>query len=300
MLTLLPAPLVGAIAATLYLISIVFFAVAILVIAAINLIPFKPLNRLCAWLLYQQIIPWWTSANKLIMWLTTRTVWDVQGNGGLHQDKWYLLMSNHQTWLDILVLYQVFSRKTPMLKFFMKQELLWTLPVGGLACWVLGYPFLRRHSKDYLKKHPEKKGKDIESIVKACHKLKERPSAVLNYLEGGRFTSEKHQKQNSPFKHLLKPRTGGFAFVLNELGEQLDYIIDVTIIYPDKNISFWDFMCGRVGKIIVRYELIPVDEQWLGNYVTDKEYRKKLHRNLTALWHSKDQLIDELLPQEEA
>jgi len=49
--------------------------------------------------------------------------------------------------VDILVLEKVFNRKVPMLKFFIKKELLWTLPVAGWAAWLLDFPFMERYHK---------------------------------------------------------------------------------------------------------------------------------------------------------
>ena len=41
----------------------------------------------------------------------------------------------------------------------------------GFAWWALDYPFLYRHSAEYLKEHPEQKGKDFEATRKACEKF---------------------------------------------------------------------------------------------------------------------------------
>ena len=241
MLSFLPKPVLGTFAGILYLFSLLLFSLLIIVVALLAMIPIGPLQKFFHWVLHKQLLSWWQDFNNFIMWLTAKIEWDVEGVGAISVDDWYLLVSNHLSWLDILVLQRVFNRRAPFLKFFMKQELLWQLPLGGLACWLLGYPFLKRYSKDYLKKHPEKKGKDVESVLKACQKLKQSPSAVLNYIEGTRFTQEKHQKQNSPFKHLLKPKYAGFAFLLNELSDQIKHMINVTIVYPHHMSGIWDF-----------------------------------------------------------
>ena len=56
-------------------------------------------------------------------------------------------VSNHRSWVDILVLQAVFNRRIPFLKFFLKQQLIW-VPFLGLAWWALDFPFMRRHSAD--------------------------------------------------------------------------------------------------------------------------------------------------------
>ncbi len=67
----------------------------------------------------------------------------MQGVDSLHQRGWYLVSSNHQSWVDILVLQRIFHGRIPFLKFFLKQELIW-VPVIGLAWWALDFPFMKR------------------------------------------------------------------------------------------------------------------------------------------------------------
>ncbi|MCE6984794.1 acyltransferase, partial [Pseudomonas frederiksbergensis] len=79
-------------------------------------------------------------------------------------------------------------------------------------------------------------------------KFRGKPTAIFNFAEGTRFTQAKHRQQQSPFKHLLKPKAGGVAFVLAALGEQLDALLDVTIVYPgDKAPGFWDLLSGNLA-----------------------------------------------------
>jgi 1-acyl-sn-glycerol-3-phosphate acyltransferase len=181
----------------------------------------------------------------------------------------------------------------------MKKELLWTLPVAGLACWILGFPFMKRYSKNYLKKHPEKAGKDLEITKKACEKFKNQPITIVNFIEGTRFTPQKRERQASPYKHLLKPKAGGFAFVLSAMSGHLNHIVNTTIIYPPET-NLWRFMCGKTKKIIVRYEVTPVPPELIGDYFHNKEFRIRLQRWLNQFWHEKDQLIENTLQKEKA
>jgi len=182
----------------------------------------------------------WISGNSAWMALTQRTTWDVQGLDGLNANSWYMVNSNHQSWVDILVLQHLLNRRIPLLKFFLKQQLIW-VPVMGLAWWALEFPFMRRHTEDYLKKHPEMRGKDQETTRKACEKYALIPTSVMNFLEGTRFTQAKQAKQQSPYRHLLKPKAGGMAMALNAMGDKFQAVLDVTIVYPDGPISFKDF-----------------------------------------------------------
>lgn len=296
MLTFLPRFILGPFAFILYILNTAIVPLTALLLALISfLIPIPPLRRAISWFNHVIIPVLWAESSNFIMWLTTKTEWDIQGTGPLSTEGWYLLVSNHQSWLDILVFEKVFIHKVPHIKFFMKRALLITLPIAGLACWALGYPFVTRYSKEYLEKHPEKKGKDLEITRKACEKFKDQPVTIANYVEGTRFTKAKQAAQKSPYHHLLKPRAGGFAFVLSAMQGHLHGILNTTIIYPDPKTNLWQFMCGRTRKIIVRYELLPLSEVPMGDYFNDVQFQHDFHDWLNHFWHKKDQLIDSIL-----
>ena len=299
MLTFLPSPILGCIALTLYALNTLFISIAALVLFVISLIlPIRSWRNFFSLLLHELIPTAWAASNNFIMWLTTKTQWEIHGTGELDEKGWHLLICNHISWLDIIVLEKVFAHKIPMLKFFMKRELLWTLPVAGVVCWILGFPFVQRYSKEYLKKHPEKAGRDLENTKKLCEKFKDQPMTIANYVEGGRINKERHQEQASPYKHLLKPKAGGFAFVLAVMEDRLSTIINTTIVYPDPKTTLWQFCCGKIKKIIVHYEVIPIDKELIGDYHQDKKYRVQVQQWLNQLWHEKDLLIDQTLQKE--
>lgn len=236
----------------------------------------------------------WISNNKGWMKLLGRTRWQVEGLEGFDYQHSYLITSNHQSWVDILVLQYVLNRRIRPLKFFLKQVLIW-VPVIGLAWWALGFPFMKRYSKAYLDKHPEKRGKDLETTRKTCAKFRGKPTAIFNFAEGTRFTQAKHDQQQSPFRHLLKPKAGGIAFVLDAMGEQLESIIDVTIHYPDGAPGFWDLLCGRVRRIVVEFEELAIPQAFLGkSYDQDEEYRVAFQQWINRLWEKKDQRLQQL------
>ncbi|MFW3897964.1 acyltransferase [Pseudomonas putida] len=237
----------------------------------------------------------WAEIDKLIFALCIPTVWDVRGNSNLRLDTSYLAVSNHQTWVDIPALIQVLNRKIPFFKFFLKKELIW-VPLLGLAWWALDYPFMKRYSKAFLDKHPHLKGQDLEITKAACELFKRQPVTVVNYLEGTRFTEAKRAAQQSPYKHLLKPKAGGVAFVLAALGEQLDALLDVTIVYPgDKAPGFWDLVSGSIPRVIVDIEVRELDPAlWAGDYETDPAVRQAVQAWVNQLWHDKDERIERL------
>jgi 1-acyl-sn-glycerol-3-phosphate acyltransferase len=229
------------------------------------------------------------------MALTQRTVWDVQGLDALDAHSWYLVNSNHQSWVDILVLQHLLNRRIPLLKFFIKHELIW-VPVMGLAWWALEFPFMRRHSEEYLKQHPEMRGKDQETTRQACAKYALIPTSVMNFLEGTRFTAAKHAKQKSPYRHLLKPKAGGMALALNAMGDKFQSILDITIVYPDGAPTFVDFAGGKMRRVIVRVRSLPVPQHLLqGDYGQDPVFREAFSQWVQQLWREKDALIAQLL-----
>lgn len=237
----------------------------------------------------------WAEICKAIFALLTPTHWDIRCDVPLRQDTSYLVISNHQSWVDIPALVQAFNRKTPYFKFFLKQELIW-VPFLGLAFWALDYPFMKRYSKDTLAKHPELRGKDLDITRAACEKFRDMPVTVVNYLEGTRFTPKKHERQQSPYQHLLKPKSGGVAFVLAALGEKLDALLDVTVVYPTAQApGFSDLIMGRVPRVIVdiRVTTLP-DWVWQGDYENDREFRARFQTWVSKLWHDKDARIAQL------
>lgn len=275
--------------------NIFIIPTGILLFALIRRIPIKPIQHIANWVVYQLLVPIWIDLYKVILQFGSRTQWVVTQKGELKTDGWYFLMSNHCSWLDILVLTAVTNRKIPSPKFFMKQELLWSLPIIGIGCWLLDFPFMKRHSKEYLKKHPEQRHKDIETTRKKCALFKKQPVTIINFLEGTRFTQEKHSKLQSPYQHLLPPKAGGMAFSLAAMEGVLHDMIDVTLYYHPKGQSLWDTLCGRVDKIFIDIEVLPIPDSLRGDYIQDAAFKKQFQQWLNARWQRKDEKIAQMI-----
>lgn len=280
----------GLVVALLISANTLLWPVVLMIAAFFRLLPWRPWHNW--WNEFMHKIPvYWTDINKVIMGCLLKTQWEIEGLNDIKKDDWYLLISNHQAWTDILVLQMVFNRKIPIIKFFMKKQLLWSLPLAGWACWLLDYPFMERYSKEFIAKHPELKGKDLETTRKACEKFKHTPTAVLSFVEGTRFTVEKHQRQDSPYQHLLRPRAGGIAFTMSAMGEYFHKVLDVTIVYSHFKPNLWNFFCGRINKIVVNVATFPVTADLIGDYENDRTYRSQFQAWLNSIWQHKDQLI---------
>jgi len=237
----------------------------------------------------------WIGTNNAIFRLMGSLPLDVRGLEGLSLREWYLVVSNHRSWVDILVLQAVFNRRIPFLKFFLKQQLIW-VPFLGLAWWALDFPFMRRYTSAHLAKYPEDRGKDLAATRRACEKFRLIPTSVMNFVEGTRFTPQKHAAMKSPYRHLLLPRAGGVSFVLSAMGGMLHSKLDVTIAYSTGTPTLWDLCCGRVGTVIVDVRRRPIEE-WLsaGDYMNDPAFRERFQAWLGGVWAEKDALLDRLL-----
>lgn len=290
MLSFLPGPVRGIFSFLLYTVNTLFWVGPLVLFAILKLlIPFRFWQYLSR-ILIDIFVTGWVDVNSFNLWLFNNIRIETQGLDELVKKSWYVVVSNHQSWVDILILQKLFIRKIPFLKFFLKQELIW-VPVLGIAWWALDFPFMKRYSRSFIEKHPHLRGKDIEITRKACEKFKTIPVSIVNFMEGTRYTPEKHQRQQSPFSHLLKPKAGGIAFILNSMGDMVTGIINVTIAYPEGAKSFWQFLCGQIHHVKVHVEVIPVNENIIGNYFEDEHFRDRFQTWVNTLWRDKDKLL---------
>ena len=254
------------------------------------IVPHQPFQQRCArgvmWIAEK-----WVDANLVVLNRMLDTRWELQGDFSPRLDTSYLVLCNHQSWVDIAALVAVLNGRVPYYKFFLKRELVW-IPLLGLAFWALDYPLMRRYSTEYLRKHPEKRGLDLEITRRACEKCRGVPITVVNFPEGTRYTPAKHEAQQSGFRHLLQPKAGGISFVLASIGDQIDTILDVSIVYPDGVPGFWDLLANRVPRVIVDIRQYPLDQQWVrGDYRNDPAFRSRFQHWITELWQQKDERI---------
>lgn len=291
----------GALSSLGYFFNTIFWLIPILIFSFLKLIPIKIWQTFISYLL-DGCATMWISVNNINQNIFSRTKFEVTGLEGVSTKDWYLVISNHRSWVDILVLQRVFNRKIPFLKFFLKKELIW-VPFLGLAWWALDFPFMHRYSKALIAKRPDLKGKDLENTRKACEKFKHKPVSIMNFVEGTRLTDEKHKRQSAAFQHLLKPKAGGIAFVLGTMGEQLHKLLDVTIHYPDGTPSYWDFVSGKVRRIQVQVKVQSIDDllnsdAFGPDYFENPSQRVKFQRWLTELWLEKDKDIQVLASEQ--
>ncbi len=278
----------GCVASVLLVTNVLVIFSAMIPLALLKLVvPLVGVRKLCDRAL-NFLAGTWVRLNSVWIALVQRIKWDVQGIDRLKPRGWYLVSSNHQSWVDILVLQKVFSGKVPFLKFFLKRELLY-VPVMGLAWWALDFPFMRRQGDK------RSMGKDMAETRKSCERFKLIPTSVINFMEGTRFSPAKHAEQKSPYRNLLRPKLGGMTMALATMGDTFDAMLDVTIVYPRGVPTFWDLLSGKVRDVIVRVKevQIPADLK-MGERALEKDYRNHLQAWVAELWSEKDRYIDEL------
>jgi 1-acyl-sn-glycerol-3-phosphate acyltransferase len=206
-----------------------------------------------------------------------------------------LIVANHLSYLDIILLIEFAHGRIPPPKFFLKKELIW-LPFVGLGAWALDMPFMRRYSQAFIAKNPHLRGKDIETTRKSCEKFKSQPTTVINFVEGTRFTDEKHQQKNSPFECLLPPKAGGIAFTLAAMGELFTNILDVSIAYPqNRRHPMFEMLSGQMTHIVIDVRVLEVNDDVIGDYFNNNNFKQRFQQWLNDLWHTKDQRLKQLL-----
>lgn len=283
----------GSMTIILLLLSLGFWGVPVLTVGLLKLVARGDARRRVI-LVLADLTARWVATNNAIFDLMLPTVWDVDGLIDVDRESRYLIFSNHLSWADIFVVLRVFHRRIAFPRFFLKRELAW-FPIIGQAAWALDFPFMRRYTAEYLAAHPEKRGKDLETTRRACQRYREVPVAILNFLEGTRFTEEKRMDQDSPHAHLLRPRIGGVAFVLACLGDQLDGIIDLTIVYPGHVATAWDFVSGRIERVSVHARCFGIPAEFVTDRITEPgPERERFKQWIEQTWREKDDLLRRL------
>ena len=297
MLSFLPSFLLAPFTVVLFVVNTIFWCAPLYVVALAKiLVPSKTWRRGCTRVL-SRIAELWSACNTWGIRLTQRIRLDTEGVEGLARNNSYMVTCNHQSWVDIVTLQMVLNRRIPFPRFFLKRQLIW-VPVLGGAWWALDYPFMKRRSKSYLEKHPERRGEDLETTRRSLEKHGDRPITIMNFLEGTRFRPEKHSDQVSPYRHLLKPKAGGVAFALQTMGARLREMLDVTIVYPAGRAKFRHLFTGRIPEVVVRVrKLVIPDDLRMGRYLEDPVMRERFQAWIRRLWEEKDALIESILEE---
>ena len=280
----------GSLALLILFLSTLLFFIPILVLGLLKLIPNQTLKINCTKRV-DKIAQKWVGINALYIEKSQLIEWKITGLENFKTENWYLVVANHQSWLDIVVLQSILNRKIPVLKFFIKDQLKW-VPFLGFSWWAMGCPFMKRYTPAYLAKHPHKKGKDLKATQKALQLFKQTPATLMSFIEGTRYTTEKSLQQQSPYQHLLKPKAGGIGLVISAMNQQINQLLDVTISYPNGDHSLWNFLCNRMQTIHVHIRQLPIPKEFLSpSLIEDDKTQSEFRQWLNEKWAEKDELI---------
>jgi 1-acyl-sn-glycerol-3-phosphate acyltransferase len=294
---LLPGPLVGLITLIALLATTVAVFAFLLPAILLKLIPYAPLRRGCSRYCVG-VAAQWVAANQLLFRLIHPIQWQIDLRGKFDPRRSYLLICNHQSWADILLLFDVLHGRVPLPRFFLKQQLIY-VPIIGAACWAMDFPFMKRHSKDAIAVNPALRHEDLETTRRACEIYKSEPVTVVNFLEGTRFSETKRLNGSSPYRYLLRPKSGGMSFALNAMGDQFAGLIDVTIAYRQtQKPLLWSWLCGEQDDLALRAEVTPIPAELIhGDYEHDAEFRARFQTWINELWTRKDARLGRLMDQ---
>ncbi len=292
---LLPGYLVGIIKFWMMFAVLLFWFAVMLPGVLLKLVPVHAVQRVasryCVWIATR-----WVGSNHLLYRFLHPMQMEPDIRARLEPGKSYLLVSNHQSWADILVLFDLFHGHTPFARFFMKQQLI-LVPIIGLVCWAMDFPFMKRHSREAIAANPALREQDLQTTRRACEIYRSEPVTVVNFLEGTRFSEAKRRASGSPYKHLLKPKAAGLSFTLNAMGEQFAGIIDVTIAYqPATKSLVWSWLCGEQDQLSLHADLLPLPADLLrGDYDADPEFRARFQAWVNGIWQRKDARLERML-----
>lgn len=294
---LLRGPIAGALTlGTIALSSLILFVFFVPIALVKLILPVPALQRRCTAMLLG-IVDVWVAVISFLFRRISGVHMDVRGVESVNRGESYLLIANHQTWADIAVLAYALHRRIPFPRFFIKHELIW-FPIIGFVCWALDFPFMKRYSKETIARRPHLKDADLVTMRRACEKYRHLPATVANFAEGTRSTAAKRAHTRSPYRHLMRPKSTGAAFMARAMADILSGIIDVTIAYPDAaEPTLWDYACGRLPMVRVRVSVLPLPSHLLRGDHNDPAARHAFQAWMNELWRDKDELLDHLLAE---
>lgn len=253
------------------------------------LLPVPQLQRL-----FTRYLVWiagvlWVGGNHLVLRLVHGAPTGRFVEPTLDPQRSWLVVGNHQSWADILILTDVLWRRAPFPRFFLKRQLLW-VPLIGFVCWAMDMPFMKRHSAAAIAADPSLRSEDLNTTRRACQRFRGTPVTVVNYLEGTRCTPSKRKATGSPYAHLLKPKSAGLTFALHAMGDQFAGIVDLTIAYcPSPYPRVWSFLAGEQRNAYVHARLREMPEQLGASGPSEEaELRGHIKSWVNTVWSEKD------------
>jgi len=244
--------------------SLLFMGAGCLLCALIfTLFPSERTHQMM-WVFYVkwvQMLSWWV--RKLIPNISEKH------NDTFPKNEPFIIVANHYSWIDIIVLYATVYTKTMPFVFVMKRDLI-KLPFIGVICWGLGHPLIYRGRA---------RRKNLMILQDAARRALIYRYGIMIFPEGTRYTKSLGKPKG--YKHLLTPRTIGFEKVLDSMGGKIK-VIDVTLQYATSSHAVWDFLRGKLGHVSVCSDCETV-------------HYEQAEKWLLARWSIKDQQLQKAL-----
>lgn len=274
-----------------------------MIMALLRLIlPIKPILDLVD-LVNQTMFHLFCYNNAFLINLTNKVKWDIQGIDKVKVKGSCVIICNHMSWADIVMLCHLYRGRIPITKFFLKHSLIY-IPLIGQICYAVGMPFLRRYTRSQILKNPKLKTKDLDATRKACQSLLKYPSSLVNFVEGTRYTEAKAAAQKSPYMNLMPPKAASLAVALGIIGKNIDCMLNTTMLYPENKSGtniFFSLLCGRLTSFVARVEIIDkqtIEQSLVGDYLADKQFKRNFTNYLRDVWQQKDEQIASILGKE--
>ena len=194
----------------------------------------------------------------------------------LGKDRPFIMVVNHRSHVDILIILAFFYDRIPNVKFFLKQSLMY-VPFLGQFCYLMNYIFVRRISPVMARKNPNLINRQRAMIKRQCQELTRCPVTLAVFAEGTRFCEEKKAAQKTIcFANLLSPQPAGLALAIEACAETVDHLLDVTLVYDVGFVSVWLLLSGQVRMVEVHLESYSLTgTKLVGDYVKDRQFRKR-------------------------
>ncbi|WP_018983757.1 acyltransferase [Salinimonas chungwhensis] len=289
------APFIFVLHTTLQILNLALWGSVIIGLGLLKLlVPFKRFRHALASVMHFCMFAFSKISVWMIYFFNPVTI-ERRFSAPVSSQSWYLIVANHLSYLDIIVLIELAAGRFPAPKFFLKKELIW-LPFVGLGAWALDMPFMRRYSRDYVARNPHLAGKDIETTRRYCERFIETPTTVINFVEGTRFTPAKHAAKQSVYTTLLPPKAGGIAFTMATMGDLFTNILDISLLYPDnRKHPMMAMLSGKMRRIVIDVNVLEVPPHIKGDYFQDEQFKSQFQSWLNRLWQDKDQRIKQFM-----
>lgn len=282
-------------------VNLTFWIVPVILLAVVKLLAPSAWIRQRAYRMMIWIYSAAVKTNDILLFGIVRNRLTLLQPLTLDRGRNYLVLSNHRSWADILLLQSLLNKKTPPIQFIVKRELLF-MPIIGLICWAYEYPFVRRGSLKSRKDGRVQGRSDMQNIRAKIDKTSTSGLSIINFVEGTRFNILKSEKYASSFKHLLNPRAGGLFHILKNYAGKLDTVLDFTIVYGCRTPVFWKFLGGRCRHITVDLQRIHIKDllETLGTAAGGELTFGRVSEWLQELWHDKDLKIEAMINEQRA